>query len=70
MSVGANLFPTSVDALTKSMTFLEERHRIIADNIANAGTPNYKAKSAPIAEFQRALAGDASLSQVAFIVGK
>jgi flagellar basal-body rod protein FlgB len=54
--VGANIFPMSVDALTKSMTFLEERNRMIADNIANIGTPNYKAKSAPVAEFQRALA--------------
>jgi flagellar basal-body rod protein FlgB len=56
VKVGANIFPTSVDALTKSMTFLEERHRLILDNIANVGTPGYKAKSAPIAEFQRALA--------------
>lgn len=53
--MSANLYPTSVDALAKAMTFLEERHKIIANNIANAGTPFYKAQSAPMAEFRRAL---------------
>lgn len=54
--MSANLFSTSIDVLTKSLTFSEERHRIIANNIANAGTPNFRAKRAPVAEFQKALA--------------
>jgi len=53
--MGASIFPQSVDVLTKSMTFLEERHKMIADNIANAGTPFYTAKRAPVEEFQQAL---------------
>jgi len=41
--------------LTKSLAFAEERNRIIANNIANANTPFYKAKRAPVAQFQAAL---------------
>ncbi len=55
MAGGKFLSPT-VDALTKSMSFLEERHRVIANNIANANTPFFKAKHVPLAEFQQALA--------------
>jgi len=51
-----NIFPTSVEVLTRALSFAEERHRIIADNIANANTPRYKAQRAPVAEFRRALA--------------
>lgn len=49
------MFPVSVEALTKSLSFYEERHRIIANNIANANTPFFKAKHAPLVEFQKAL---------------
>lgn len=49
------MFPVSVEVLTKSLSFYEERHRIIANNIANADTPFFKAKRAPLAEFQKAL---------------
>jgi flagellar basal-body rod protein FlgB len=51
-----SIFPASVDVLAKSMAFLEERHRIISNNIANADTPFYKAKEAPLKEFQASLA--------------
>ncbi len=50
-----SIFGPAIDATTRTMTFLEERHRIIANNIANAGTPYYKARRAPLAEFQKAL---------------
>ena len=56
MSVAqARMFPVTVDALTKALSFAEERNRIIANNIANANTPFYKARRAPVAEFQKAL---------------
>lgn len=48
--------PVTVDVLAKSLSFAEERHRIIANNIANANTPFFKAKRAPVGEFQRVLA--------------
>jgi flagellar basal-body rod protein FlgB len=54
MTMG-NVFPNSVDVLTKSLSFAEARHRIIANNIANANTPFYKAQRAPVEEFQQAL---------------
>ncbi len=43
--------------------FLEERHRVIANNIANANTPFYKAKTAPLSEFRQALAEAVSASR-------
>ncbi|MHC4711930.1 MAG: flagellar basal body rod protein FlgB [Planctomycetota bacterium] len=49
------IFPVSVDVLTKSLSFAQERHRIIANNIANANTPFFKGKRAPVAEFREAL---------------
>jgi flagellar basal-body rod protein FlgB len=52
----SKLFGPSIDALAKSMAFLDARNRIIANNIANAATPGYKARRAPLAEFQQALA--------------
>jgi len=52
---GKSLFSPATDALTKTLSFLEERHRIIANNIANADTPFFKAKAAPLEEFQEAL---------------
>lgn len=55
MMIQGGLFPTSVDVLTKSLNFLEARHRIISNNIANANTPGFKAQEAPVAEFQAAL---------------
>lgn len=60
---GNNIFPTTVEVLTKALSFAEERHRIIANNIANANTPRYKAQRAPVAEFQKALAQAIELSR-------
>jgi flagellar basal-body rod protein FlgB len=52
----SKLFGSSIDVLAKSMAFLDARNRIIANNVANAATPGYKAQRAPLAEFQQALA--------------
>lgn len=36
-------------------SFAQQKHRVIADNIANISTPNYKAKRLDYGEFQAAL---------------
>ena len=45
----------STAALTAMMAFTEARHRMIAENVANAHTVNYRAKQLDVREFQRAL---------------
>jgi len=53
---GNGLFSVSMEALSKNLSFLESSHRIIANNIANADTPFYKARRAPSEEFRASLA--------------
>lgn len=43
----------SIPVLEKSVRFAALRHRVIANNIANADTPFYKTRDVPVAEFQR-----------------
>ncbi len=52
---GRSMVPTSVEVLTRALSFAEQRHHIIANNIANANTLGYKAQRAPVGEFQRSL---------------
>ncbi len=40
----AQLFDSTIDALNRSMDLHMQRHAVIADNIANAETPGFKAK--------------------------
>jgi len=50
------LFDKTIDTLTKSLDLHLQRHSIIADNIANAETPYFKARRADFeAELQRAV---------------
>lgn len=42
-------------ALAAVLSFTQERHRVIAENIANLGTPGYKAKQVDVGAFQRSL---------------
>jgi len=39
-----NLFDGTIQTLEKSLAYSTAKNRIIADNIANVDTPNYKAK--------------------------
>ncbi len=39
-----NLFGTVLSGLDKALEFHETRHRVIAENIANAETPGYRAR--------------------------
>lgn len=46
----------TIAALEKALAFAEARHRVLAENIANADTPGYRAKQLDVAAFQEALA--------------
>lgn len=45
----------SIPVLEQSIRFAGLRHRVIANNIANIDTPDYKAQDMPVAEFQRVM---------------
>ena len=45
----------AMPALQTTWSFAQQKHRVIADNIANISTPNYKAKRLDYGEFQAAL---------------
>ena len=47
---------TTVPLLQKVAAFTERRHDILAGNIANISTPDYKTRDLPVAEFQKSLA--------------
>lgn len=50
------LFESStLSLLEKVATFGERRHEVLAGNIANINTPNYRMRDLPVAEFQKAL---------------
>ena len=50
------LFDNNVDVLSRSLDLYLVRHNVIADNIANAETPFYKARKVDFeAELQRAI---------------
>jgi flagellar basal-body rod protein FlgB len=55
----SSLFDTSTRALEKSMDLYLARHNVIADNIANAETPYYKARQVDFeSQLQRAVASE------------
>ena len=47
----------NIPVLEKLMAYTEARHAMLADNVANLGTPGYKAKQLDPRAFQRALRG-------------
>lgn len=46
---------TTVPLLQKVASFAERRHEVLAGNIANISTPDYKTRDLPVAAFQAAL---------------
>ena len=44
-----------IPALVSTAVFTQERHRMIAENIANIGVPGYKTKHLDVRAFQQAL---------------
>ena len=47
----------SISVLQRMMAFTEERHQVLANNIANFDTVNYQMKDLPVQEFSEALNG-------------
>jgi flagellar basal-body rod protein FlgB len=52
-----NIFrTTTIPALEQTIVFAQRRHELLAGNIANVDTPNYRACDLDVADFQNALA--------------
>ncbi len=47
---------TTIPALEQSLLFAEKRHELLAGNVANMDTPDYRAADLSVADFQNALA--------------
>ena len=41
------MFDSTVDLLSRTLGYAQQRHKVIAANLANVETPNYKAKDLP-----------------------
>jgi flagellar basal-body rod protein FlgB len=51
-----SLFNTStIPLLAKAAVFAERRHEVLAGNVANISTPDYRTRDLPVAEFRAAL---------------
>jgi flagellar basal-body rod protein FlgB len=46
---------TATDALQQSIIFAQERHKVLADNIANIDTPGYRMKDMDESRFEKEL---------------
>lgn len=47
---------TTIPALEQSITFAQRRHELLAGNLANLDTPDYRARDLDVGDFQNALA--------------
>jgi flagellar basal-body rod protein FlgB len=47
---------TTIPALQQTVMFTEKRHELLASNIANLDTPDYRARDLPVDRFREALA--------------
>jgi flagellar basal-body rod protein FlgB len=51
-----SLFNSStIPMLAKAAAFAERRHEVLAGNVANISTPDYRTRDLPVAEFRAAL---------------
>jgi len=51
-----SLFNSStIPLLAKTAAFAERRHEVLAGNVANISTPDYRTRDLPVAEFRAAL---------------
>lgn len=59
--MGMTIFDKTMDALAKNMELAYRRHTVLATNVANAETPNYRAREFDFnGELQKALSKDDS----------
>ena len=54
---------TTIPALEQTLSFSERRHELLAGNIANIDTPDYRSRDLNVSEFQSALAGSIEASR-------
>lgn len=47
---------TTIPALEQTMMFAQRRHELLAGNVANIDTPDYRARDLDLGDFQNALA--------------
>ena len=47
---------TTLPALEQTITFAQRRHELLAGNLANLDTPDYRARDLSVGDFQNALA--------------
>jgi flagellar basal-body rod protein FlgB len=47
---------TSIPALEQTLMFAQRRHELLAGNVANVDTPDYRARDLDLGDFQNALA--------------
>ena len=47
---------TTIPALEQTLTFAQRRHELLAGNIANFDTPDYRSRDLDVGDFQNALA--------------
>ena len=56
VSVGGGLFGgESIPVMESVLSFANQRHAVLLNNVANMDTPGFKAKDVPEADFRRAL---------------
>ena len=53
---------TTIPALEQTMAFAQRRHELLAGNVANIDTPDYRSKDLDIGDFQNALAESISVA--------
>ncbi len=59
--IGSLLNSTTIPLLEKVAVFGERRQEVLAGNLANIDTPNYKTRDLPVADFMQALKKAATL---------
>ncbi|HOX05755.1 MAG TPA: flagellar basal body rod protein FlgB [Planctomycetota bacterium] len=52
---GPGLFGDSLPVIESVLGFANQRHAVLANNVANVDTPGFRAKDLPEADFQKAL---------------
>lgn len=57
------LFPSTIPALEQTVTFAQRRHELLAGNLANLDTPDYRSRDLDVGDFQNALAESVSTAR-------
>ena len=63
------LHSTTIPALEQSVMFAQRRHELLAGNVANLDTPDYRARDLSVGDFQNALAESVQRAQQADSAG-